>query len=60
MGQTLLPADVSTTLKPAEEPEPYAAFGEKRRREDEERAEADSVFAKLKTLKGPEDEDEEG
>ncbi len=59
-GQTLLPADVSTDpgYQPPEEEE-YGGYGAQRRREVEERAEADTVFAKLKNLKGPEDEEEE-
>lgn len=59
-GQTLLPADVSTSRDyEAPEEEAYEGYGGQRRREEEERAEADSVFAKLKNLKGPEGEDED-
>lgn len=54
-GQTLLPAEVST----APEPEPGFADNEPPRRKEEEKIDVDSVFAKLKTLKRPaEDEDE--
>lgn len=60
-GQTLLPADVSTSpdYQPEPEEEDYGSYGAQRRREVEERAEADSVFAKLKNLKGPEGEEED-
>lgn len=60
-GQTLLPADLSTSpdYEPPAEEEEYGGYGAQRRREEVERAEADSVFAKLKSLKGPEDEEEE-
>src|SRR3954468_23698548 len=55
-GQTLLPAEVSTAPEPA--PEPFVP-AEPRRPEKEEKIDADSVFAKLKQLKRPAEEDAE-
>ncbi len=54
-GQTLLPAEVSTA-----EPEPAPSFAdmEPPRRPREEKIDVDSVFAKLKQLKRPADEEE--
>jgi len=54
-AQTLLPAEVTT----AEEAHPFGDFApSERRREDEERIDADSVFAKLKNLRREDDEEE--
>jgi uncharacterized protein len=53
-GATLLPAEVSTA---ATAEAPFAA-GESRRPAAEPKLDADSVFARLKTLKRPGDEDE--
>src|SRR3954469_19297924 len=55
-GQTLLPAEVSTAPEPA--PEPFVP-AKPRRPEKEEKIDADSVFAKLKQLKRPAEEDAE-
>src|SRR3954466_11440185 len=54
-GQTLLPAEVSTA--PAPPPEPFAK-SEPSRRPQEDKIDVDSVFAKLKQLKRPADDDE--
>jgi len=56
-GQTLLPAEVTT----APEPAPAAPFGNlepQRKPEPEEKIDADSVFAKLKQLKRPAEDEE--
>lgn len=53
-GQTLLPAEQTTM--PVDAPQPYEA---PRPREREEKIDAESVFAKLKQLKRPEDEDDQ-
>lgn len=53
-GQTLLPAEVSTAPAP-----PPSAPPEPRRPAQEEKFDADSVFAKLKQLKRPESEEHE-
>jgi hypothetical protein len=52
-GQTLLPAEVTT----APETQPFADF-EPTRREEEEKIDADSVFAKLKNLRRDEDDEQ--
>jgi uncharacterized protein len=54
-GATLMPAEISTAPEP--EREPFAA--PRREREREEEIDVDSVFAKLKQLKRPQEEDEE-
>lgn len=55
-AQTLLPAEVTT----AEPHSPFADFApSERRRDEEEKIDADSVFAKLKNLRR-DDEDDEG
>jgi hypothetical protein len=54
-GQTLLPAEVSTA--PAAEPEPFED-PPPRRPAREEKIDVDSVFAKLKQLKRPAEDDE--
>jgi hypothetical protein len=54
-GQTLLPAEVSTAPEPAPETFP----SEPRRPAEEEKFDADSVFAKLKQLKRPAHDEEE-
>jgi len=56
-GQTLLPAETSVLEEPAEQ-QPFADM-EPRRPEREEKIDVDSVFAKLKQLKRPQDEDED-
>src|SRR3954463_4075351 len=53
-GQTLLPAEVSTA--PAPPPEPFAK-SEPSRRPQEDKIDVDSVFAKLKQLKRPADDE---
>jgi uncharacterized protein len=53
-GQTLLPAEVSTAPAPA--PEPFATAEPPRRPAEEEKIDVDSVFAKLKQLKRPEEQ----
>jgi uncharacterized protein len=55
-GQTLLPADVTTAPQP--EPQPFGDYEPRERREDEEKIDADSVFAKLKDLRRDEPDDE--
>jgi uncharacterized protein len=52
-GQTLLPAEVTTQPEP-----PRDTFSEPPRKPAEERFDADSVFAKLKQLKRPADDEE--
>jgi hypothetical protein len=56
-GQTLLPAEVSTAPEP--ERETFAPSEPRRRAEDEDKIDVDSVFAKLKQLKRPAQADEE-
>jgi hypothetical protein len=53
-GQTLLPAEVSTAPAPA--PEPFAEAERPRRPAEEDKIDVDSVFAKLKQLKRPEEQ----
>jgi hypothetical protein len=53
-GQTLLPAGVTT----APDPQPFANYEPRERREEEEKIDADSVFAKLKNLRRDDSEDE--
>ena len=55
-GQTLLPAEVSTA--PAPPPEPFAKSEPSRRPQEDEKSTSTSVFAKLKQLKRPADDDE--
>jgi hypothetical protein len=61
-GATLLPADVTTGPQPyIDDDQPFAGdYGTTRRREQTEKIDVDSVFAKLKELKRPDDEDEDG
>lgn len=54
--QTLLPAEVTTA--PEEEVQPFGDTS-RPRREEEEELDVDSVFAKLKQLKRPDDEEDE-
>jgi uncharacterized protein len=54
-GQRLLPAEVSTAL-PAVEEEDFTPTAPPRRPAADDRIDADSVFAKLKQLKTPDDE----
>jgi uncharacterized protein len=54
-GQTLLPAEVTTAKEPVAVP--FASLNAPK--EEEERIDPDSVFAKLKTAKGRRDEDDE-
>ena len=56
VGDTLLPAEVTTAPEP--ERQPFADM-ERPRPRQEEAIDVNSVFAKLKQLKRPEDEDEE-
>jgi hypothetical protein len=56
-GATLLPAEVSTAPEP--EREPFADHPAPRPAKEEEEIDVDSVFAKLKQLKRPQDGDEE-
>ena len=53
-GQTLMPAEVST----APEPRRREPFADRRPRPAEEEIDVDSVFAKLKQLKRPEEDEE--
>ena len=57
-GQTLVPAEVSTVPEPEAERETFAS-SEPRRPAEEDKFDADSVFAKLKQLKHSAPEDEE-
>lgn len=56
-GSTLLPAEVTTA--PAPVSQPFADMS-RPKREEEEKIDVDSVFAKLKQLKRPADEDDDG
>ena len=55
-GQTLLPAEVTTAPEP--ERETFAPSEPRRREEDEDKIDVDSVFAKLKQLKRPAQDEE--
>ena len=55
-GQTLLPAEVSTA-EPAQPAEPFGRMEPTRKPAEEEKFDPDSVFAKLKQLKRPENEE---
>lgn len=58
-GSTLLPAEETTAPAPAPASQPFADMS-RPKREEEEKIDVDSVFAKLKQLKRPaEDEDDE-
>ena len=52
-GQTLLPAELSTAPEPAERSEPFGSLEPQRKPQEEEKLDVDSVFAKLKQLKRP-------
>lgn len=54
-GQTLLPAEITTAKEPVQQP--FASLNAPK--EEEERIDADSVFAKLKPLKGRRGEDDD-
>jgi uncharacterized protein len=54
-GQTLLPAEVTTAKEPAAAPEPFADMSAPKKPKDD-KIDVDSVFAKLKELKRPDDE----
>jgi uncharacterized protein len=58
-GDTLMPAEVSTAREPDYERDPFADSPKRPAREEEEDIDVDSVFAKLKQLKRPQDDDEE-
>jgi hypothetical protein len=58
-GDTLMPAEVSTAREPEFERDPFADRPARPAREEEKDIDVDSVFAKLKQLKRPQDEDEE-
>ncbi len=59
-GSTLLPAEETTAPAPAHsETQPFADMS-RPKREEEPAIDVDSVFAKLKQLKRPADEDDEG
>lgn len=55
-GQTLLPTDVTTG---SADEDAYGGYEAPRRREDEEKIEAENVFAKLKSLKRAEDDEDD-
>jgi hypothetical protein len=57
-GQTLMPAEVSTAPAPARAPDQPFADMARPKPAAEEKIDADSVFAKLKQLKRPADEEE--
>ena len=54
-GQTLLPAEVTTAKEPAAAPEPFADMSAPKKPKDD-KIDVDSVFAKLKELKRPDEE----
>ncbi|GGH29721.1 hypothetical protein GCM10007036_39820 [Alsobacter metallidurans] len=54
-GQTLLPAEITTAKEPVQQP--FASLNAPK--EEEERIDAESVFAKLKPLKGRRGEDDD-
>ncbi|MGQ4273495.1 DUF1013 domain-containing protein [Terrihabitans sp. B22-R8] len=54
-GETLLPTEITT----ASETSPFGDFERRAPKPEEEEIDVDSVFAKLKNLRGSEDEDEE-
>ena len=56
-GQTLLPAEISTAPEPAPAGQPFANLEPQRKPVPEEKIDANSVFAKLKQLKRPADEE---
>jgi len=58
-GSTLLSAEETTAPEPAPASQPFADMS-KPKREEEAAIDVDSVFAKLKQMKRPVDEDEEG
>ena len=58
-GSTLLPAEETTAPSPAPASQPFADMSRPKREEDE-KIDVDSVFAKLKQLKRPADEDDDG
>ncbi|WP_069879387.1 DUF1013 domain-containing protein [Bosea sp. BIWAKO-01] len=57
-GSTLLPAEETTAREPVHASQPFADMS-KPKREEEAAIDVDSVFAKLKQLKRPADEDDE-
>ncbi len=57
-GDTLMPAEVSTAREPDFGRDPFADRPARPAREEEEDIDVDSVFAKLKQLKRPQDDDE--
>ena len=54
-GQTLLPAEVTTAKEPAQPAEPFADMSAPKKPKDE-KIDVESVFAKLKELKRPDEE----
>jgi uncharacterized protein len=58
-GSTLLPAEETTAPQPAPASQPFADMS-RPKREEEEKIDVDSVFAKLKQLKRPAEEDDDG
>ena len=58
-GDTLMPAEVSTAREPDYERDPFADSPARPAREEEADIDVDSVFAKLKQLKRPQDDDDE-
>lgn len=58
-GSTLLPAEETTAPEPAPSSQPFADMS-RPKREEEEKIDVNSVFAKLKQLKRPADEDDDG
>jgi uncharacterized protein len=56
-GQTLLPAEISTAPEPAPSGQPFGNLEPQRKPVPEEKIDADSVFAKLKQLKRPADDE---
>ena len=57
-GQTLLPAELTTAAEPAERSEPFGSLEPQRKPVQEEKLDVDSVFAKLKQLKRPAEDEQ--
>jgi len=57
-GQTLLPAEISTAAEPAPASAPFGNLEPQKKPAPEEKIDADSVFAKLKQLKRPAEDEE--
>ena len=57
-GQTLLPAELTTAAEPVERSEPFGGLEPQRKPVPEEKLDVDSVFAKLKQLKRPAEDEQ--